>query len=168
VNRVSKLQCFIIYYSLQSVTHPTIAEVRELWLIYHRAMVPVNQPSEQCLERLEEAIFQVSEQLASMGTCRSKPARCFRCGRPKHLVCNWRSMPAQDTLSAPFSDMPQLHAWYRWGTNYLERGIQWWNRIPLSNSTRGCHNLWGNIAWGCHKTRQIPHDTWNPQLKWGW
>lgn len=45
---------------------------RELRLIYHLAMVPVNQvgvsPSEQHLESLEEAIFQVSEQLAAMGS----------------------------------------------------------------------------------------------------
>ena len=45
---------------------------RELRLIYHLPMVPVNQvdvsPSEQHLESLEDAIFQVSELLAAMGS----------------------------------------------------------------------------------------------------
>ena len=48
------------------------SQSRKLRLIYHLATVPVNQddvsPSEQHLERLEEAIFQVSEQLAAMGS----------------------------------------------------------------------------------------------------
>ena len=52
---------------------PDDSQSRELWLmlIYHLATVPANQVdvslSEQHLERLEEAVFQVSEQLAAMG-----------------------------------------------------------------------------------------------------
>ena len=58
--------------------HQTIAKARELRLIFRRAidLEPVNQvdisPSEQRLEKLEEAVFQVSEQLASIGTRRPK------------------------------------------------------------------------------------------------
>ena len=54
--------------------HQTIAKARELRLIFRQAidLEPVNQvdisPSEQRLEKLEEAVFQVSEQLASIGT----------------------------------------------------------------------------------------------------
>ena len=80
--------------------HQTVAKARELRLIYRRATVPVSQidlsPSEQRLERLEEAVCQVLEQLAAMGTGRLKSARCFRCGRPGHLARNCRSMPARE------------------------------------------------------------------------
>ena len=52
--------------------HQTVAKARELRLIYRRATVSVSQidlsPSEQRLERLEEAVCQVSKQLAAKGT----------------------------------------------------------------------------------------------------
>ena len=64
-----------------------ITKTRELLFIYHRATVPVNQvdlgPSEQHLERLEEAVFQVSEQLAALGTQRPKLPQCYRCAKPQ-------------------------------------------------------------------------------------
>ena len=144
-----------MYYSLQSVTHPTIAKVRELWLIYHRPMVPVNQPSEQCLERLEEAVFQVSEQLASMGTCRSKPAQYFRCRQPKHLAWNWRSMPARDTLSAPSSDM-LTSCMVSVGNQLSGARNLVVKPYSLKQFYSGMPQSLGNIAQGCLKLDKFP------------
>ncbi len=69
--------------------HKTVAKARELRLIYRRAseQEPVSQvvpaTREERLERLEDAVLHVSEQLAVLSTRRPRgpSASCFRCGR---------------------------------------------------------------------------------------
>ena len=76
----------------------TIPKARELLLIYRRAENPVNQVEVEHrgdrLERLEETILQVSQQLAALGASRPKAAetrRCFKYNRPGHLAKDCRS-----------------------------------------------------------------------------
>jgi len=73
----------------------TIAKARELQLIYSRVEAPqhLNQiqtipgAGEGRLQKLEEAVQNMSEQLAALRTQQSsqKPIRCFKCGKPGHI-----------------------------------------------------------------------------------
>ena len=76
----------------------TISKAKELVLMYHRAKITeqtnqlVSKPDTDRLDRLEEAVQQVSEQLNALGTTFPNPARrrCFECGQPGHLARNCR------------------------------------------------------------------------------
>ena len=74
----------------------TISKAKELVLMYHRAEKTeetsqlVSIPSQDRLTQLEEAVKQVSQQMAMLGTNNSTPAgcRCFTCGRLGHIARN--------------------------------------------------------------------------------
>ena len=76
-----------------------IAKAQELRLIFQRAaeqqvsQVDSGCPRDQHLERLEEALFQVSAQLAAIDTRPESVAsgQCFKCRQPGHLTRNCRS-----------------------------------------------------------------------------
>ena len=91
----------------------TIAKARELLFIFQRAADPVSKvdvhscgdhvpnPGDYHLDKLELAITQVSEQLATMGTYRPDTrasGRCFECGQLGHLAQNCRSVSARDIV----------------------------------------------------------------------
>ena len=85
----------------------TIAKARELRLIFQRAAeqqvshVDTSNTRDQRLERLEEAISQVSAQLAAIGTRRPDAVasrRCFKCGQLGHLARNCRSASPRDIV----------------------------------------------------------------------
>lgn len=77
----------------------TIAKARELRLIFNRqeeqkSRAEVNSVAkEDRLEKLEEAVTQVSEQLAALSSRRQNRDKCFKCGRPGHIARNCRSVP---------------------------------------------------------------------------
>ena len=71
----------------------TISKARELLLIYQRAADSVYQvrtnSGDDRLDRLEEAVQQMSQQVAALGTRRPDSAGaygCFRRGKPGHLT----------------------------------------------------------------------------------
>lgn len=87
---------------LPKVDYPeTISKARELLLIFRRAEMPttaVNQVqtnfNEDRLKGVEEALQQVSQQLASLSirhSSRGAMSRCFKCGQAGHLARNCRS-----------------------------------------------------------------------------
>ena len=85
---------------LPKVDYPeTISKARELLLLFQRVDTPtvVNQvqprSSEDRLRGVEEALQQVSQQLASLNVSHDKTSsnRCFKCGQPGHLAKNCRS-----------------------------------------------------------------------------
>ena len=80
----------------------TIAKARELRLIYSRAEASqsLNQlqtvgNGEGRLQKLEEAVQNVTEQLTALRTQQSsqKPIHCFRCGKPGHVSRQCRARP---------------------------------------------------------------------------
>jgi len=81
----------------------TIAKARELCLIYESVQTfqNVNQmqttqdASEGRLQKLEEAVQNMSEQLTTICTQQpsQKPVRCFNCGKPGHISHQCRSHP---------------------------------------------------------------------------
>ena len=74
----------------------TISKAKELVLMYHRADKTeqasqlVSTPSQDRLTQLEEAVKQVSQQMAMLGTNNPTPAgsRCFTCERLGHIARN--------------------------------------------------------------------------------
>jgi len=82
----------------------TISKARELILIYHRAnkTEQTNQlapgPDIDHLDRLQEAVQQVSQQMAALGTSLSVPARhkCYACRRPGRIAQNCSSRRLRD------------------------------------------------------------------------
>ena len=82
----------------------TISKARELLLIYQLSTNSVSQintsPGDERLDRLEEAMQQVSQQLAALGTRRPGAASsygCFKCGRPGRLAGNCRFAVSRET-----------------------------------------------------------------------
>ena len=83
----------------------TIEKAHELHLIFRRnaeqvSHVDASDLRDWHIDRLEEAISQVSAQLASLGTCSDVAISswCFQCGRPAHLAQNCRSAPSWDIV----------------------------------------------------------------------
>ena len=86
---------------LPKVDYPeTISKARELLLLFHQVDTPTIavsqvQPrsSEDHLRGVEEALQQVSQQLASLSVRRDNvvDSRCSKCGQPGHLARNCRS-----------------------------------------------------------------------------
>ena len=84
----------------------TISKAKELVSIYHRVdkteqtnqLVSNPGPDAHRLDRLEEAIQQVSEQMTALGTGISGPAKrkCFVCGRPGHVARQCSSRRPRD------------------------------------------------------------------------
>ena len=120
----------------------TVSKARELLLIYERAADPVNVVStdrrEEHLDRLEEGLREVSQQIAALSISRSprqQPPvnrRCFRCSRPGHLARNCMS-------TAP-------------------RGVQCFSCGARGHVARNCQNQ-GNGAGGVPSRRAggAPH-----------
>ena len=73
----------------------TISKARELLLIYSRNVrsdpVSLIQPESTTLrkdrlDRMEESLQQMTEQLAALKTSRNDTRRCFKCGRAGHVA----------------------------------------------------------------------------------
>ena len=88
---------------LPKVDYPgTISKARELLLLFQQVDMPtvVNQvqprSSEDLLIGVEEALQQVSEQLASLNVNRddASSSRCFKCGQPGYVakICRLSAM----------------------------------------------------------------------------
>ena len=84
---------------LPKVDYPvTISKARELLLLFQQVDMPivVNQvqprSSEDRLRGVEEALQQISKQLASLNVNRDNAlsSQCFKCGQPGHLAKNCR------------------------------------------------------------------------------
>ena len=81
----------------------TIARGKELLLIYSRAETlkrvnKVQAKYDQRLQKLEETMQLVSEQLTAISVQRANPStasRCFRCGKQEHLARNCRAHTQQ-------------------------------------------------------------------------
>ena len=99
----------------------TISKARELILVYQRASRAeqtnqlVSSPNTDRLDRLEEAVQQVSQQMAAMGTSLSGPAKrkCFACGRTGHIAqnCNYRRLRNVECFSCGRKGHVQRNCW---------------------------------------------------------